>query len=167
MSLAYPDIRFAGGPTYDGVLFPFTFRSGIVDLPSNWVSGKTEAPGNDGVQIRRLGGDFLAQNIGANFRNYIFNVTNFGGYKVQNTTSIRVVLPGVVTRIQQLGTQNLPDDIDAGSFKVSEQAPILDFIQFNSSFAFLKPLVISASARKISDNSLKTIYITFYTQWDH
>jgi len=166
MTTVYPDIRFAGGPTYGGVLFPFTYSSSTLDLPSSW-SQPTSAPANEGTQVRRLGGDSLVQNIGTNLKNYILNVTNFGGYKVQNTSSIRVVLPGVVTKVQQLGTQNLTATIDGGSYKVSESAPTADFIQFNSSYLFDKPLVISAYAKKISDNTYNTIYITLTTQWDH
>jgi hypothetical protein len=167
MSLTYPDIRFAGGPTYSGVLFPFTYSSGVVDLPSGWASGKTAAPANEGCQVRRLGGDFLVQSIGSNFKSYIYNVTNLGGYKVQNTTSIRVTLPGVVTKVQQLGTQNLPATISTGSFSVSTSAPTADFIQYNSSYAFDKPLVVQADAKPVGGGSTITLYITFYTQWDH
>ena len=167
MSTTYPDIRFVGGPTYGGVLFPLSYSSGVIDLPSSWITGKTLAPANEGVQVRRLGGDFLAQTLGNNLKNYIFNITNFGGYKVTSTSSIRVVLPGIVTKVQQLGLQNLPVTIDGGSFKVSESAPVNNFIQYGSSFVFSKPMVLSATATRISDSVSKTIYITFYTQWDH
>ena len=167
MTSIYPDIRFAGGPTYGGNLFPFTYSNGTLDLPSGWSTGKTLAPSNTGVQIRRLGGNSLIQNIGTNFKNYIFNVANFNGYKVQNTSSIRVVLSGIATKVQQLGVQNLPATIDAGSYKISESAPITDFIQFGSTYLFDKPLVISANAKNLTSNAVLTIYITFYTQWDH
>ena len=85
----YPDIITIGGPTYGGVLLPFTFNNGTIDLPSSWSSGRTLAPANEGVLIRRLGGDSLIQYIGPNFKNYIYNVASFGGYKVSNTSSIK------------------------------------------------------------------------------
>ena len=166
MTTTYPDIRYAGGPTYSGVLFPFTYSNGTIDLPSAWISGKTSAPANEGCCIRKLGGDSLVQYVGPSLKSYIYNVTSFGGYKVQNTTSITVYQAGVVTKVQQLGATNLPSINDA-SYKVSETAPITDFIQYNSSYLFDKPLVVSAYAKKISDNTNHTIYITFYTQWDH
>lgn len=164
MTTTYPDIRYAGGPTYGGVLFPFTYSNGTIDLPSSWLPSKNLEPANEGCCIRKLGGDSLVQYIGPNFKNYIYNVTSFGGWKVQNTTSITVYQAGVVTKVQQLGSNNLPTINDA-SFKVSTNKPSPDFTVYNSSYLFDKPLVISALAS--NGGTPTTIYITFYTQWDH
>ena len=80
MTTVYPDVRFAGGPTYDAeagagvrnVLFPFTYSSGTIDIPSTFIStiGST-LPGNAGVQVRRLGGSNLVQTVGNNLKSYI------------------------------------------------------------------------------------------------
>ena len=162
-----PNIITIGGPTYGGVLFPFTFSSGTLDLPSGWGTGKTAAPANDGALIRMLGGNSPVTSVGTNLKNYILNVSNFGGYKVQNTSSISVVSGGIVTRVQQLGTQNLPTIISNSSYKISTFAPVTGFVQYASSWVFDEPVVISAMAKNLSTNAITTIYITFYTHWYH
>jgi hypothetical protein len=169
MSLVYPDVKFVGGPTYDvegtKLLFPFTYKNGVLDLPSSFSS--TSAPANDGVQVRRLGGTNVVNSVGPTLKNYLFGVLNLGGYKIQNTSSIAVVLPGIVTKVQQLSLANLPATIDSTSFKVSESVPVTDFLGYNACYMFDKPLVLSAYAQKISDSSYHTIYVTLYTSWDH
>jgi hypothetical protein len=169
MSTVYPDVRFAGGPTYDadttaGVrhqLFPFTYSSGTLDLPSSFLSTiSTTLPGNGGVQVRRLGGSNLVQTVGNNLKSYIRTVgTNWGQGAIGGSVAITVAQPGIVTLVQQLGLNNLPATIDAGSYKVSTSAPA-NFIQYNSTWLFDKPLVIKV-------NTATPFYITFYTQWDH
>jgi hypothetical protein len=42
-----------------------------------------------------------------------------------------------------------------------------DFIGYNACYLFDKPMVISAYAKKISDNTYRTIYVTLYTSWDN
>lgn len=73
MSLVYPDVKFVGGPTYDvggtKLLFPFTYKNGVLDLPSSFSS--TTAPANDGVQIRRLGGTNVVNSVGPTLKNYL------------------------------------------------------------------------------------------------
>jgi len=168
MSTTYPDIRFVGGPTYGGHLFPFTYNNGVLDLPSSFLSTVgSNAPANEGTQVRRLGGDNVVNSVGPSLKSYLYGVTNLGGYKIQNTTSIRVVLTGVVTKVQELSLANLPATIDSTSFKVSESVPVTDFLGYSACYMFDKPLVLSAYAQKISDSSYHTIYVTLYTSWDH
>jgi hypothetical protein len=170
--MSYPDVRFAGGPTYQPLsgpplLFPFTLSNGTLDLPSSFTN--TSVPRNDGVFIRRLGGDTLVQSIGSNLRNYIKNTQWSDGtttWVIPNASSIAVSMNGVVTRVQQLGTQNLPANVAAASYKVSTYIPT-GFIQYGSSYLFDAPLIVSASAQPLGGGSTRTIYITFYTQWDH
>ena len=171
MSLVYPDVKFVGGPTYDvggtKLLFPFTYKNGVLDLPSSFSS--TTAPANDGVQIRRLGGTNVVNSVGPTLKNYLFGVTNLGGYKIQSASSIVVSLPGIVTRVQQLSLANLPATINSTSFKVSESVPVTDFLGYTPCFVFDKPLVLRASA-KVWDNAgsaTRNIYVTLYTSWDH
>jgi len=170
MTTVYPDVRFAGGPTYDAdagadvrnQLFPFTYSSGTIDLPSSFLTtiGST-VPGNGGVQVRRLGGSNLVQTVGNNLKSYIRTVnTGWGQGSIGGSVAITVAQPGVVTLVQQLGLDNLPATIDAGSYKVSTTAPTTNFIQYGSTWLFDKPLVI-----KVATGT--PFYITFYTQWDH
>jgi len=165
----YPDIITVGGPTYGGILFPFTYSNGTIDLPSGWATGKTNSPANERALIRRLGSDSLIQYIGSNFKNYIFGITSFSGYKVSNTSSIKVVQPGIAIRVVQLGPQNLPTIDPDESFKVSESAPVAGFIQYPGTYVFGSPLVLSATATPLSPpgSSSRTIYITFFTHWYH
>ena len=170
MTTVYPDVRFAGGPTYDadsgdGVryqLFPFTYSSGTIDLPSSFLSTiSSTLPSNGGVQVRRLGGSNLVQTVGNNLKSYIRTVnTGWGQGSIGGSVAITVAQPGVVTLVQQLGLNNLPATIDAGSYKVSTDAPTTNFVQYGSTWLFDKPLVIKV-------NTGTPFYITFYTQWDH
>lgn len=170
MTTVYPDVRFAGGPTYDAeagggvrnVLFPFTYANGALDLPSSFLGTITSTlPGNGGVQVRRLGGSNLVQTVGNNLKSYIRTVgTNWGQGAIGGSVAITVAQPGVVTLVQQLGLQNLPAEIDTASYKVSTSAPTTNFVQYSSSWLFDKPLVVKV-------NTATPFYITFYTQWDH
>jgi len=171
MSLVYPDIKFVGGPTYDvagtKLLFPFTYKNGMLDLPSSFSS--TAEPANDGVQVRRLGGDNVVNSVGTTLKSYLYGVLNLGGYKIQSASSIQVVLPGVVTKVQQLSLANLTTTINSTSYKVSESVPVTDFLGYTPCFVFDKPLVLSASAKVWNNGSsaTRTIYVTLYTSWDH
>jgi hypothetical protein len=174
MSLVYPDIKFVGGPTYtDGgakILFPFTYKNGMLDLPTSSLTAiGTNAPANDGVQVRRLGGDYVVQSVGATLKSYLYGVTNLGGYKIQSAGSIQVSLPGVVTKVQQLSLANLPASINSTSYRVSESTPVTDFLGYSACYVFDKPLVLSASAKVYNDSGspTRTIYVTLYTSWDH
>lgn len=180
--MSNPDVRFAGGPTYNNgaraVLFPFTLSNGTLDLPANFYGGGTStayiAPGNAGTFIRRLGGGILIQKIGTNFRNYIKNTIWIDAlaspspvsYTIPSAASINVAQNGTGTLVQQLGWQNLPADVEAASFRVSPTKPT-NFIQYGSSYLFDAPLIVSAQAQAGGSGPLVTIYITFYTQWDH
>jgi hypothetical protein len=167
MSSTYPDLRFASGPTYNRVLFPFTYSNGVLDLPASFLTTiGTNAPENAGVQVRRLGGDYLVQRLGPNLKQYLYNISIFDGYKIQNTSSIQISLPGIVTRVQQVSLTNLPE-INTTSYKVSETAPTPDFIGYNGCYLFDKPLVISAYAKRLGDNTYHTIYVTLYTSWNY
>jgi hypothetical protein len=181
--MSNPDVRFAGGPTYNNgtraVLFPFTLSSGMLELPANFYGGQGGtatvciAPGNAGTFIRRLGGGVLVQRIGNNFRTYIKNTVWTDAvasppvsYTIGSTASINVVQNGTATLVQQLGWQNLPADVEAASFRVSTSRPT-NFIQYGSSYLFDAPLILSATATPTGGGASTTIYITFYTQWDH
>ena len=178
-----PDVRFAGGPTYNNgtraVLFPFTLSSGTLELPANFYGGTGGtatlrlAPGNEGAFIRRLGGSVLVQKIGNNFKNYVKNTVWTDAvasppvsYTIASTASINVIQNGTATLVQQLGWQNLPANVEAASFRVSTSRPT-NFIQYGSSYLFDAPLIISAVGTPSTGGASSTIYITFYTQWDH
>jgi len=185
--MSYPDVRFAGGPTYlsgsDVLLFPFSFNRGVLDLPATFVSAQAAAaqaivnaggpesaqaaaaePKNAGVFIRRLGGNSPVTVLGPNFLSYIRNTKwNNNGtiYSFASNAQVRITANGVVTKVQQLGLANLPSEVDAASYKVSTTVPT-NFIQYASSYLFDAPLIVSATA-----TSGAVVYITFYTQWDH
>jgi len=181
--MSFPDVRFAGGPTYlsgsDVLLFPFSFNRGVLDLPATFVSAQAAAaaaatgdaakaaaaePKNAGVFIRRLGGNSPVTVLGPNFLSYIRNTKwNNNGtiYSFASNAQVRITANGVVTKVQQLGLANLPSEVDAASYKVSISQPT-NFIQYASSYLFDAPLIVSATA-----TSGAVVYITFYTQWDH
>jgi len=174
--MSYPDVRFAGGPTYQGtfagnptpVLFPFSFNNGTLDLPAGFTGGQNGTatpytqPGNGGTFIRRLGGDSVVSALGTNLKNYIKNTPWHDGTTAYTVTgSINIVAGGQVTKVQQLGPQNLPANVEAASFRVSTSQP-MNFVQYGSSYLFDAPLIISATT-----TTAPIIYITFYTQWDH
>ena len=176
-------MRYVGGPYYNyegtNTLFPFTFKNGTLDI--NPINGfdldtvGTPKNGNDGCQVTLHGGLNLVQNIGNNFRTYIYN-TNWGSAtasvtaSVTDRESIKVVQPGVVTRVQQLDnsdTGNLPASINppTDSYVISETAPIETLSKntptFGVTYAFYKPLIISA---KFAEGIR---YITFFSSWDN
>lgn len=179
MSNTFPYVKFAGGPTYGNQLIPFTYSNGVLDVPSNWVSGKTLPPTNNGVVINRLGGNNSVMNIGTNLKNYIFNVnwytdatgTTGNYYKITNASTIRIptnwVGLGIVTRVQILDTTNLPQKIDTSSYKVSTSLAVPNFNIGTAVFLFDSPVVIQATAQLNGSGASTTIYITLYTQWDH
>jgi hypothetical protein len=122
-----------------------------------------------------MGGLHLIQSIGPNFRTYLQNVIwqteDPIPYKASNIT---VYKPGLVTRVQQLSSQNLPNDIDPDySYVSSSKAPVDDFLLdiegYGTTYAFEKPLVLSVDATRNESpfDSLGKQYITFYTSWDH
>lgn len=178
--MSYPDVRFAGGPTYasgvNTLLFPFSYSSGTLELPSTFqnglpfVSPTGVPPGNAGVFIRRLGGNSPVTRLGPNLVNYIRKTLWVDGantYKISATTAVSIVANGIVTKVQQLGLGNLPPSINSASYKVSTNVPA-NFIQHASSFLFDAPLIVSAGTAADSPNRPNTlVYITFYTQWDH
>lgn len=182
-SKSLPDIVYVGGPYYvkpitsEKLLFPFTFKNGTLDInPINGfdlTSGDTPLNfGNvPGGSARRHGGLNLVQEIGPNFKTYIYNCTwgaDSSG-NVLSLSSIKVYKPGVVTRVQQLddGT-NIPSYINptGDGYVVSSQAPE-DFAfpaleNYGVTYAFEKPLVVS-----VSTVGNGTQYITFFSTWDH
>lgn len=181
--MSFPDVRFAGGPTYTSgsnvLLYPFSFNRGVLDLPASFVSARAAAadavtgdaakaeaaaPGHDGVFIRRLGGNSPVTVLGSNFVTYIRNTKWANGstiYSISPGATVRISANGVVTKVQQLGLGNLPATVDAASYKISTTVPT-NFIQYASSFLFDTPLIVTTTA--VGGG---TVYITFYTQWDH
>ena len=184
-SKALPDIVYVGGPYYnrpvtsEKLLFPFTFKNGTLDINPingfNLTSGDTPLNIGDGVvpggSVRRHGGLNLVQDIGPNFKTYIFNCT-WGAdsdWEVSSLASIKVYKPGVVTRVQQLDDgANIPSYINpvGDGYVISSQAPD-DFTfttleNYGVTYAFEKPLVVS-----VSTVGHGTQYITFFSTWDH
>ena len=187
---ALPDVQFVGGPYYrretdpQKLLFPFILEKGALEIQViNDFDVTSETPPlgiltiEEGGIARRMGGLHLVQSIGPNFQTYIQNVVwqtsdeSPVSYKASN---IKVYKPGLVTRVQQLSSQNLPNDIDPDySYTSSDKAPVDDFLLdiegYGTTYAFEKPLVVSVNAtRNVSPfDSLGKQYITFYTSWDH
>ena len=185
-----PDVQFVGGPYYQRatdpqkLLFPFVLEKGALEIQViNDFDVTSETPPlgilpiEEGGIARRMGGLHLIQSIGSNFRTYIQNVvweTNAETPVAYKASNITVYKPGLVTRVQQLSSQNLPNDIDPDySYVSSSNAPVDDFLLdiegYGSTYAFEKPLVVSVDAtRNVSPfDSLGKQYITFYTSWDH
>jgi len=181
---ALPDIVYVGGPYYvkpvtsEKLLFPFTFKNGTLDI--NPINGfdltSGDKPLNFGLAVpggsaRRHGGLNLVQNIGPNFKTYIYNCTwgEDASGNVTSLASIKVYKPGVVTRVQQLddGT-NIPSYINpTGDGYVVSSYPPEDFAfttleNYGVTYAFEKPLVVS-----VSTVGNGTQYITFFSTWDH
>jgi len=185
-----PDVQFVGGPYYrrtkdpQKLLFPFVIEKGALEIKiiNDFDVTSTSPPlgirpADEGGIARRLGGLHLVQSIGPNFITYIQHVIwetdtlSPISYKASN---IQVYKPGIVTRVQQLSSQNLPNDIDPDySYASSSIPPVDDFLLpvegWGSTYAFEKPLVLSVDATRSDDPSvsLGKQYITFYTSWDH
>lgn len=185
-----PDIQFAGGPYYrrtidpQKLLFPFTYRTGVLDIQviNDFNVASTTPPlgilpVEEGGLIRRMGGLHLVNAIGPTFKTYIQNVVwetddvSPVSYKASN---LQVYKAGLVTRVQQLSSQNLPTDIDPDySYASSSKAPTDDFLLpiegYGTTYVFEKPLVLSVDAT-LADSPYTALgkqYITFYTSWDH
>jgi hypothetical protein len=180
-----PDIQYVGGPYYTAdatpepdliLLFPFTFKNDTLDIQyiNGFTSEYSTAPltsssiPNSGGLARRLGGLNLVQKIGPNFLHYIKSVTweDYPSGPTYTVNSASVYKPGLVTKVQQLSHQNLPNSIDPDkSYISSSEPPDTDFTLeltsgYGSSYVFEKPLVI------IANTTVGTRYITFYTSWD-
>ena len=165
MTTTYPDVRSVQSLTYtetgvspQTLLFPFTFKNGVLDLPASISRFPgTTAPGNSPVLIRRLGGDNVVLSIGTYLQNYIKNVGWSDGTNTYTVTgNITVASQGVVTRVQQLSTKYLTPSptykVYAGPWDGA------NFIGYNAVYVFDKPLVIQASA---TGGTSSTICITF------
>lgn len=185
-SFTLPLQQFVGGPFYvnsvsaQKLLFPFSFAQGKLDIvptdgfllsgPNNQPQGISNA---SAFMIKRMGGHNLVQGLGPNFINYIFNCNwspdgdNDTGYDVSDKNSIRVYLPGIVTKVQQLTTVNLsPYSNPSKSFVISATPPVDGFVSsvanFGATYVFEQPLVV-----QISTVTYGTQYITFFSSWDH
>ena len=181
----FPTVQFVGGPYFVGdhaqkFLFPFTFVNGTLDIdPINGfnTSVGTSQPlginGGSGFQVRQLGGQNLVQDIGDTFRTYIKNCNwsqdndNNPDYNVRSKGSIKVYLPGIVTRVQQLSNTNLPQYSNPNkSFVVSSTPPVEGFVldnpSYGSTYVFEKPLVVQIDTVGQGRN-----YITFFSSWDN
>jgi hypothetical protein len=188
-------IHFVSGPLYTGtgggkILFPFTFKNSVLDI--NPINGFDLTGGNKpsfvgtgtGGLVKLQGGLNLVQQIGPNFVTYLKNCTwtdNTNDYS--SLTNISVYKPGVVTRVQQLDdSSNLPEyinppfDILNNGYVISMNAPEEGFnstslTNYGVTYVFKKPLVISATATANPQNAdpdfTTTIYLTFFTSWDH
>jgi len=185
-----PDVQFVGGPYYSRtadpqkLLFPFILEKGALEIKiiNDFDVTSTSPPlgirpADEGGIARRLGGLHLVQAIGPNFLTYIQNViwnTSDVSPIAYKASNVKVYKPGLVTRVQQLSSQNLPNDIDPDySYVSSSSAPEDDFLLgiegYGSTYAFEKPLVLSVDATRNDSPylSLGKQYITFYTSWDH
>lgn len=186
------DVQFVGGPYYirrtmdpQKLLFPFIIEKGALEIKLiNDFDISIEPqpplgirPLDEGGIARRMGGLHLVQSIGPNFLTYIQNVVwETDGLTPANykATNVKVYKPGLVTRVQQLSSQNLPNDINPDfSYVSSSKAPEDDFYLpvegYGATYAFEKPLVLSvdATCNESPFESLGKQYITFYTSWDH
>jgi hypothetical protein len=182
-----PDVQYAGGPSYirsedpQKLLFPFVILNGALELQlinEFDITSTTPPLGvlnvRDGNLIRRMGGLHLVEAIGPLFKTYIQNViwqTNDDPAVSYKATNIRVYAPGLVTRVQQLSSQNLPIRVDPDYSYVSSGIPpqnfILDVTGYGTTYAFEKPLILSVDAATYPGNApIGKQYITFYTAWD-
>lgn len=184
---ALPDVQYAGGPYYiteDGkkYLFPFVFKNGELDLQyiNGFTADYTDTPlgttiEEDSGLVRRLGGINLVQTIGPKFKKYCESVewedtTGNSTYTAKHT---KVYKSGLITKVQQLSDQNLPNDINPQfSYISTDKAPDSDFAVnitgYGSTYVFEKPLVVVVDATETdTDVKLGKRYITFYTSWDN
>jgi hypothetical protein len=182
-----PDVQYAGGPSYIRVddpqklLFPFVLLNGALELQliNDFDITSTTPPlgvlnVRDGNLIRRMGGLHLVQAIGPLFQTYVQNViweTNDASPICYKASNVRVYAPGLVTKVQQLGSNNLPTRIDPDYSYVSSSSPpqnfILDVTGYGTTYAFEKPMILSVDARTYpGDSPMGKQYITFYTAWD-
>lgn len=170
-----PDVQYAGGPYYvtaDGnqqLLFPFTLNNGVLEIVqqndfSLWNdTPQLASPLLGGGYIRRLGGINLVQSIGPIFQSYITSV-NWGSGALSNP---KVYQAGLVTKVQQLNTSNLPtyNPTPGQTYSLQPTPPTdnftLNVTGFGITYAFEKPLVI------VADSPSGKQYITFFTSWDH
>ena len=101
--------------------------------------------------------------LGANLQAFIKSKT-WDGYTISGT--LRVVSPGIVTRVQQLGSKYLAPTWDQKAYNVSPNAwDGANFIGQAAVYLFDKPLVIQGTGT----NGVYTgpVCITFQTSWDH
>lgn len=188
------EIVYVGGPYYDDLqskktLFPFTFKKGVLEIANingfnltgvGLLDGKAVKPLNVGTAngglAKRHGGLNLVQDIGPNFKTYIYNCrwAEDASGDVVSISSIKVKTPGIITRVQQLNnstndvTTNLPQYINptGGSYVVSDKVPVDGYAFENSTYgttyAFIEPLVV-----QIETVGYGVQYVTFFTSWDH
>ena len=159
--MSFPDVRYAGGPTYTVIdsinrFFPFKYNNGILDLPSGFV-GNGILPRNDGAHVRRLGGVNVITGLGPNFIAYLKSVAWSTHGRISDP--IKIELAGIVTKVQPLST-NLPSDFDVTSYEVSTEVPANFIGNEGSTWLFDKPLVVSG--KKTNGDK---VYITFITYW--
>lgn len=174
----FPLVQYIGGPYYynnnsNRILFPFTFLNGTLDidttsgfnLASNILPQNIGISGSGGL-VTYLGGQNLVQNIGKNFKTYIFNCTWGISINVSDINSIKVYKQAIVTKVKQLASINLPESINSASYVISSSAPG-DFsdpslINNGVTYVFDTPLVISFNA---GDDGIK--YLTFFSTMTH
>ena len=184
---ALPDVQYAGGPYYtteegNKYLFPFVFKNGELDLQyiNGFTAGYVGTPqgttsDEKGGLVRRLGGINLVQTIGPKFKKYIESAEwiDTTGNPTYTAKHAKVYKTGLITKVQQLSDQNLPDDINPTvSYISTDKAPdsdfTLDITGYGSTYVFEKPLVVSVDAtEKDTLANLGKRYITFYTSWDN
>jgi len=183
-----PDVQYAGGPSYirsedpQKLLFPFVILNGALEIQlinDFDITSTTPPLGTLNIRhgnlIRRMGGLHLIQSIGPLFKTYIQSVewvTNDTEPITYKASNITVYTPGLVTKVQQLSSQNLPLSIDPAYSYVSSDTPpqnfILDVTGYGTTYAFEKPLILSVDATTTPGNvPIGKQYITFYTAWDH
>jgi len=169
------DIVFVSGPTYvnngDSFLLPFTYSSGTLNLPLStaeaYPSGSEETLGNDGANIRVIGGLYPTLSLGTNLRNFIKNKV-WDGYTVTGSaSSIAIVSAGTVTKVQQLMSKFLSPNWDQKSYNVSPNTwDFANFIGPPSVYLFTKPLVVQVAGSNATTGYSGPICITFQTYWD-
>lgn len=187
---ALPDVQFVGGPYYSRetdpqkLLFPFTYRTGVLDIQvindfdvNSTCPPEGILPVEEGGLARRMGGLHRVDAIGPTFKTYIQNVEWSTLDETQTpvlykASNLQVYKAGLVTRVQQLSSQNLPADIDPDySYVSSSKAPTDDFLLpidgYGTTYVFEKPLVLSVDATLLDATPFGKQYITFYTSWDH
>jgi len=183
----FPTVQFLGGPFYinsitaQKLLFPFIVTKGTLDIVPTDGFNITQAPiaqplgisTASGFMVKHMGGSNLVQELGTNFKKYIFNCNwspdgnDDPDYNVSSISSIKVFLPGVVTKVQQLSTTNLSTYSNPSrSCVISATAPVDGFIStapnYGSTYVFEKPLVV-----QITTVGYGIQYITFFSSWDH
>jgi len=176
----FPLVQYIGGPYYNDassnkLLFPFTFLNGTLDIDTSTGFDLSGAglPGNIGISgsgglVRYLGGQNLVQNIGSNFKKYIFNQEDWDDsaskiIRVSDINSIKVYKTAIVTKVQQLSSINLPDSINTNSYALSASpSDSFAFLNNGVTYAFDTPLVISFNA---GTDGIK--YLTFFSTMIH